>query len=534
MKVLELTNRPQLDTHELKACIENDPALTTRILRVVNSSLFGLSREVSDLNQALTLLGTKPLKLLVLGFSLPDGMFSDVSGDVLGPYWRHTLTKAVAAREVSESLWRVPGDDAFIAGLLQDLGVLLMIQVVGEPYTRFLRRAAAASRDVVALESETMGFDHTALTARLLTEWHLPDSITRNVSWRDLHQAIAAPTRDASPLPQILHLAELIARLLADGHADVLGELLQVGKQYRDLSQPKLEALVADLEDKVQQLADVLRLDLPHGMDYREVLVQAHLQLAETAAEAAGELLKRSRPARDESAEASPLAEEMAGLSEAVSNFSRGAPPPPAALPPKQPPADAASLAPKVPAAQSALAAPVPHARGARSTALANGCVEPDPGLLGRLGAAVAACRQARRSLSLLLVEPDNLDELLLTRGVEGTEIVPQVLQKACGQLDHTCPICLPYGELGFAVILPDCDRQKAARLAHQLLDHVRRVPLGPGAIGEQRLQVSLGAASVVLPPRNFPAQDLLDAASRCLYGSHVSGGGVVKSIEIY
>ena len=84
MKVLELTNNPQVDARALKDCIENDPALTGKILRVVNSSLFGLSRGVSDLNQAIALLGTKPLKLLVLGFSLPPALFAGVAGDVLG------------------------------------------------------------------------------------------------------------------------------------------------------------------------------------------------------------------------------------------------------------------------------------------------------------------------------------------------------------------------------------------------------------------------------------------------------------------
>ena len=83
MKVLELTANPQVDSHALKQCIENDPALTCKILRTVNSSLFGLSREVSDLNQALALLGTKSLKLLVLGFSLPAGLFTGVSATAL-------------------------------------------------------------------------------------------------------------------------------------------------------------------------------------------------------------------------------------------------------------------------------------------------------------------------------------------------------------------------------------------------------------------------------------------------------------------
>src|SRR5262245_54334406 len=87
MEVLELTNQPKVDAAKLKACIERDPALTTKLLRVVNSSLFGLKQQVSDLNQALALLGIKPLKLLVLGFSLPDALFTDVAGDVLSRYW---------------------------------------------------------------------------------------------------------------------------------------------------------------------------------------------------------------------------------------------------------------------------------------------------------------------------------------------------------------------------------------------------------------------------------------------------------------
>src|SRR5687767_12344218 len=65
VEVLELTSEKVVDARKLKQCIEYDPALTAKLLRVVNSSLFGLSREVADLNQALAMLGTKPLKLLV-------------------------------------------------------------------------------------------------------------------------------------------------------------------------------------------------------------------------------------------------------------------------------------------------------------------------------------------------------------------------------------------------------------------------------------------------------------------------------------
>ncbi len=100
-EVLRLTGEPQIDPRELRQCIESDPALAARLLRVVNSSLFGPTRPVTDLNQALTLLGIRPLKMLVLGFSLPKELFTGLEAEVLARYWRQTLIKAVAARELS-------------------------------------------------------------------------------------------------------------------------------------------------------------------------------------------------------------------------------------------------------------------------------------------------------------------------------------------------------------------------------------------------------------------------------------------------
>src|SRR5687768_5503207 len=165
MRVLELTNSPKVDVRALKECIENDPALTTKILRVVNSSLFGLSREVTDLNQAQALLGINPLKMLVLGFSLPKNLFLAVEADVLARYWRHTLTKAVVGRELSQKLYGRAGDEAFIAGLLQQIGQLVLIQDLGEPYIKFLQRVAHSGGNVLALEMEMLGFDHAILSA---------------------------------------------------------------------------------------------------------------------------------------------------------------------------------------------------------------------------------------------------------------------------------------------------------------------------------------------------------------------------------
>ena len=93
MEVLQLTQQPAVDTQKLKETIENDPALTVKILRAVNSPIYGLSGEVTDLSQALSMLGINPLKMLVLGFSLPRGLFTGVQAEVLEWYWRQSLIR---------------------------------------------------------------------------------------------------------------------------------------------------------------------------------------------------------------------------------------------------------------------------------------------------------------------------------------------------------------------------------------------------------------------------------------------------------
>jgi HD-like signal output (HDOD) protein/GGDEF domain-containing protein len=533
MKVLELTANPQVDSYALKQCIENDPALTCKILRTVNSSLFGLSREVSDLNQALALLGTKPLKLLVLGFSLPAGLFSGMSAAALGRYWRRTLTKAVAARAISELIWKQPGDEAFIAGLLQDIGMLLLMQEIGPLYGEFLHKARQTGKELAALETEALGFDHTALSARLLAHWGLPDTLLEAVAYRPEEEPAPAGSR---ALPQIVHLAELVAQLLVDGQSGVLATILHVGQQYREMTPEGFEVLVGRLEERVVQLASVLSLDLPGAAAYQDVLVRAQAQLAEVAADAVGDLLEQRYGAISAGQDAA-LLEELDVIArslgqqcgQSVRPIHLGAPhtvdqPARAAL--KRPASVAAGGEVNLERAREA------GASGAKPGAEPEAEIE--PGLLGRLEAAVAESRRKRCGLSLIFVELNQADKLALTRGVEGLQRLLRQLELYCRELGHPSMRVVPSGEFGFALILPDCDRRQAMQLGNQLIASVRRLADRERPDVEPALSIHVGAATVTLPPKNFLAHDLIESADRCLYGSRASGGNVMKSIEIF
>lgn len=556
MKVLELTANPRVDTRALKECIENDPALTGKLLQVVNSSLFGLSREILDLGQALTLLGSKPLKLLVLGFSLPADLFANVAADVLRGYWNHALTKAVAAREIAQSIWGMPGDDAFLAGLLQDLGMLVLIQHFGQPYARLVKQVTEEQEDLWVWEADAMGFNHTQLSGAMLARWGLPES---------LHEAVVvvSPVSEAEPddsaddaLAQVLHLAELLAQSLADGNPRALARLRRVGDQSHLFSDAQLEELVETLQQKVTELADVLKLQLPDGIQYTDLLRKAHDQLADAAQEAAEDLLRRGSsapavgPSKSEAADLSALRQASSALTQAVkqTRSREVAAAEAAALPPAEtavlPPAGSPAAPPVVTPSVSPPAAPsvVPPKGSAppsakRTDARPRGdtpgeplaeSADPQQRLLAEITIALSACRQARRPLSLLLAEyrPSNRKDAAGDAGRPSKS-----LSAACQAIDHEAKVCLPRDDGSVAMILPHCERNEAIDYGHELLSALPDFTTDED--GRRWTATCVGVVSLPLPPKNFPPGELLGAADRCLRASRAAGGGVVKSIEI-
>src|SRR3954452_19282705 len=295
MELMRLADEPRVDARALKDCVAQDPALVCKVLRVVNSSLYGLNRPVADLNQAIRLIGIKPLKLLVLGFSLPDALFAGVAARELQWYWTNTLTRAVAARLLSEQLWRQSGDEAFIAGLLQDIGILVLLRELDEPYAKFLTGVIDEKCHLASLEQDTLGFDHNQLSAALLSRWQLPNRLVEAIAAPKKLARLSRMTSPEGNLPQILHLAEMLMQLVGQRRLCVLSDLLEAGKLYRGMTKSKLAMLVEGLQPQVDQLATSLSLELSQERDYVQMLVDANRQMAELGELIAGDSAAAAR-----------------------------------------------------------------------------------------------------------------------------------------------------------------------------------------------------------------------------------------------
>lgn len=508
-ELLQLTSDPAVEPKALKDCIVRDPAITAKVLRVVNSSLFGLPREVSDLNQAIALLGIKPLKILVLGFSLPDNLFASIARDQLKWYWTNTLTRAVAAREISEQFFDTPGDEAFLVGLLQDLGVLVFAKQLGAAYALMLRQGIDNGVDLRQAEFEALGFDHIKLTAAMLDSWHMPrhlvDAIARQLDPR----ALAKDHRQSTGLARMLHLANLTTELVGQHRLSALPDLLESGELYCGLDKKRLHDLIVDLQPKVNHLAEVLSLEVGGALDYAQILRAAHelmSELAETAFGPAGEL-----PAGKHSASRLIL-DDAVQLRAAMDSFlSRSSAS--SAIPQST---DVQSLSEE--AAQTFPQPTVQHAAW-------------KPQFLEWLTVLAGTCRSQRQPLSVVILAI--------------SDSTPRVNDNECvlsQWLDEACSLELPHKALieliavwQRAIVLPGCDRQDAVRVANGLIRGVER-SLARSSLAGSLVQgvISAGVASVTLPSRNFVPMDLLQTAERCLTAAQASETSVVKSLEIY
>ncbi len=166
------------------------------------------------------------------------------------------------------------------------------------------------------------------------------------------------------------------------------------------------------------------------------------------------------------------------------------------------------------------------------------GSGESDPELIGRVAAAVLACRQQRAGLSLLLIEITRPEELIFRLGVERSQAVSRFLDAALQRLKHevaSCHAeCLQTSDGRFAVIVRKCDRVAGVRVGAGLLTTLRRVFSGVESLAATTSPISMGLASVAMPARNFPAAELVKSARRCLFAAQAAGGDTLKSIEIY
>jgi GGDEF domain-containing protein len=328
-------------------------------------------------------------------------------------------------------------------------------------------------------------------------------------------------------LPRILRLAERLADLMIDRRHAALAELLSEPARRQSLSTSDVEELIAAVEQKVGQLANLFSCELPPGVDYRDVLVEAHRRMSRLATEVAGDLIQAAHPVPADVTEDADLMADLKEMTIAAAEFERVGRVKTDGEDDSQPSAPLSRVSPVAAGSTATAAVACPAAPTMVGSSLS---VE----MRTQVARALVNCRQGRQALSLVLVEIDHFASLVRTLGPVAAEQRVADLGEICSGCDLPGVSLLQARQACFALVLPDCDRGEAVAVADDILHRVRQEPGHRPETPGLGVSVSVGAATVPLPPKNFRVDDLIDSASRCLSTAQLSGGNTLKSIGVY
>ncbi len=204
MQIVQLANDPKTGADDLLDAIRGDPALAMRVMRTVNSSYYALDEKVADLKQGITLLGFNEVRNLALtAYVAPLFRESEKHGEYTrGGLWNHMVGVGMVARHIAGLVKNVPPQEAYLAGLLHDLGLALIDQDLHRPFCRILDLLTEENR-LFDLEMKLLGFDHATLGRFVMEGWHLPEHLSASVG------AHHAPEEYVGPHQGIVYVVAL-------------------------------------------------------------------------------------------------------------------------------------------------------------------------------------------------------------------------------------------------------------------------------------------------------------------------------------
>ncbi len=249
-KTLESIHNVDVSIADIARIISNDPALSARVLQLVNSSFYGLLKKVETLTHALALIGTNQLMTIVTGVSAVS-VFKNLSSSLLSmqQFWGHSVACGIVCRQLASFMDGVVNSERyFVSGLLHDIGRLALIQSAPAEMSRILAKARTHRIAMVEAEKQVLGFDHTHVGEFLAHSWNLPVHLETMIRYHHEPEG-SKNARD----PAVVAVADFLVTALNIGFSGN-SELAHFSPEIwdkLDLSEGILENLVFQLDNQL-------------------------------------------------------------------------------------------------------------------------------------------------------------------------------------------------------------------------------------------------------------------------------------------
>lgn len=220
--IYDLASNPDTQIGELVSAVEVDPAFAAQMLRLANSAVYSPTSSIADLDAAIVRIGHRETAQLAIAMAA-GSEFSALENELLQltSFWKHSLTTAVLAKKFLK-LFNLPVEGAFCAGLLHDLGLMVMFYTESSVMLDVLDQSLDSEyEDLVAAEKRVLGFDHTEVGSRIAENWGLPNVIIEAIR----HHHCPARASEHSEVVHAIALANAMESVHASNSPDLFTDI---------------------------------------------------------------------------------------------------------------------------------------------------------------------------------------------------------------------------------------------------------------------------------------------------------------------
>ncbi|HWR90508.1 MAG TPA: HDOD domain-containing protein [Dissulfurispiraceae bacterium] len=275
LRLVELASNDTATVRDLATLIEADPSLTVRLLRLANSSMFRRGEPVTSIEQALFRVGFHRLRIMALSISLRDTFPMGRHGLMdYEQFWRHSLYRATIARSLAHFLRNCNPEEAFVAGLTQEIGLLILHDIFVKGKDEHVRLDISPLMELLKMERERFGIDHRQVGEAAFRYWQFPDEIIAC-------QNIEAGRGPGSPAPLccVCNVARELSSVICQDDRNLSRVFARMDAVY-GLYHGLISDIIVRTFQEVQEIAESLNVGINRDRDVLDIMEKANAALA--------------------------------------------------------------------------------------------------------------------------------------------------------------------------------------------------------------------------------------------------------------
>ena len=260
-KITRLLQNPQTSAEDIGKAITTDQALTSKVLKLVNSAFYGFPGRISTITHAVVILGFSTVKNVVLTASIFDAFSKRVSANTnfeMEKFWLHSIACGAAAQTLAKRIGHNAKEECFIAGLIHDIGKILMCNYLPAEFELVIQNRIKKNCLFFESERETLGITHQELGGIIAERWNLPEALQGAV--KNHHYTVQ--DKEYSTVSGIVHASDILVRALdfGNGGDDKIPQMSEVVWNNLGFENIQMQQLLEDIESEVDKAAVFMQL----------------------------------------------------------------------------------------------------------------------------------------------------------------------------------------------------------------------------------------------------------------------------------